>query len=342
MGPFGENIRNFNYIKYNIFLMPKRVLKDTGGHTSVSSNKRQKRAPRKSFKAIDKRLTNLSKKVNGLTSTHTFRRRLMGRVSAAQGKKANNSAFYLSKGFFVEATDQLRFFDPDNPGAPIEDALGVGSTSEHGSVRFKSVTSAITLRNNYFNSCNVRVYLLMAKTSIDVTPTSLMNDTNLTEFTAADHNENASSSDMYYVSDNPYLAKNYKICCMHKEYLCPGEQLTLRTPSKFTSPTKEHYSEGDPNQTARIYNKGDLCWYFEVYGILGHSNDAAAENEHALTEAKVDYQVLTTFKMEYNSGGARLTDFSYHDPANKASFTLGTDAISTEKHTPANVVNTHN
>lgn len=293
------------YVK-SAYKLYKNSVKKKSVKAPVKAIVYKKRVVKKSN--LNKRLNKLSKEVKRNRSHHTYRLRVTDACLSSANQQGFLSNGLLQDTYFDNAVAALRFFDPSNPATLVTADLGTSTYQQD--INFIKSSVTYTVRNNYQVPCYIRVFLCIPKVDTSLSPGTC--------FTSglADQGNPSTTNPRLYLTDSDLFDDIWKIHSSKKMLLMPGRQISL----SYSAPRSFEYDpsliDSHPSSYMRQYF---ACSSFvQVSGVVGHDTSL---DEQGTLAAGVDIMADITFKIEYNSGGAVLNDFTVSNASN--SFTNG-------------------
>lgn len=258
-------------------------------------------------KGLAKQVKSLQKQMNTNSGRFTYRIRSTGNVVASVNECNHTGISGWLPTNLEAAISSLPFFNPATPGTLTTADFTSGTYNKD--ILFRTLTSKLTLRNNYQIPCNIRVYKCVPKSATSITPT--------TAFTngLADQGAPASTSPLVFISDSEQFLDLYKIVRTDKAYLQPGDQYTVSDSDKNVIYDPSFLD----SQTATLDNKRykNFSYVVRVDGCLAHDSSAS---ERGQAQGAVDYQIDRIFHIQYDAG-VDLNYISVSDSSN--TFTNG-------------------
>lgn len=284
-----------------------RSYKSTRRRKYYKKKKSHRRCDNK-VKAVNKRVTKISRKVNKNLSTHIYRLRSTNSLIASANEQNSRSDSLLYDAVMDNAIAALRFFDPSNPTTLITSDLGTSTYAQD--ISFTKSVATMTIRNNYQVPCYVRAYICIPKVDTSLTPHSTWTSG------LADQGNPSVVFPKLFLTDSQLFHDIWKIDSSQKILLEPGQQVVL----SYASPRQFEYDPSLVDSHPSTYMKKFFACasFVQVTGVVAH--DTALDEQGAIGSG-VDILMDITFRIEYNSGGAALHDITVSDTSN--SFTNG-------------------
>lgn len=262
--------------------------------------KKQKRRVRREVKAVKaavkraktssccSRIAKLEKAMEASTSRHVKRHRETSRLIASAGGHAWGN--WLNTVANLEAAiDDLKFFDPSNPGTKIAVDFTAGTVDKSVNV---SERQSLLCRNNYGTPLRIEIWELNVKQNNSTAPTTLT-----TSGLSDNSNTLTQNHVLSKIGDYTDLNTLWYVKRLKKATLQPGEEIVVKRFVKGYkySPNKTDAVTG--TYTREAHNGGFLV---RIIGCIGH--DTAA-NEQNVLGCGIDVDYRHNYHITYDSGG---------------------------------------
>jgi len=219
-----------------------------------------------------------------------YRSHYSGNLSAFTFASDSVNAGLFSTGYIESALNNLKYFDPSNPGTLIVASASSGTYSRNSLI--ESMTNKLTFRNNYSTPVDVRVYHCMAK-----------DDTNIDVTTAWDNNvaRGSNLATRYklgqYPTDYEGVTDLWNLKVAYSGIMQPGAQQSVSHHEKTFE-----YSSSTVDSHSLSYQKEYKAqmYLIVIQGIIGHNNI----NDTQVTNLKcgLDYHGTITMNVKYSAG----------------------------------------
>ncbi len=261
---------------------------------------RKHRRVRKGRKAnLPKQVHQIKKQVKALriqadnaTSTLVYRERFIETV-LPEDNEVDFTSMSLSSIFGIKrALVNVSYFDPSSPSTLIVADLDAPAYQQK--ILFKSLHGNMTCRNNYVVPCRCTIYLWLPKFMTSLEPLSI--------YTVGmiDQGNPDINDPLVFPTDCIQLKYLWKLKKHQTRILQPGQQMKM---SHSAAPFNYDPSFNDTENHDFYPQWGGASWFVRVTGLVAH---AGASTELGTSACGVDCMFDTTYKIEYNSGGADL------------------------------------
>lgn len=245
-------------------------------------------------KKLEKAVKTIQSRVNTSLSTYINRVNGAGRIVSAANQNTLTSFVFGNLTHLEGHIDNLKYFNPSAPGTLITADLTGATYSQD--IRM-NIHGKIEFRNNYIVPCDIAVYLCTVKQDTNINPSTAVTNG------LADVGNPDSTSPFVWPTDSPQLTDLWKIESTKKIRLEPGQGFTTSHNSGWFD-----YDTSLADSHALAHQKGYKCfaWLFRIQGVIGH--DDTSTTLFGLLPGGVDYTWTRTGKVQYNSGGADITN----------------------------------
>lgn len=285
----------------------KRTYKPRRYVKVINRRKAYRSRRRTGYKALSRRIANLSKSMKSDQAVHTHRRRDFLQVGCNVNQVSNTGISSINTTNLEAAMANLRYYDPSVPGTLVTADASTGTYTRQ--VHFQSVTQKLVVRNNYQVPVRYTIYACTPKNDTNITAPSFYSS-GVTDQTIGPM---AVTSPLLYLTDIKQVTDNWNIHRVKSGLMEPGRQT-------YTSHTTKPFDYDPSNVDAhnlQFQKKYQAFQYIiRLEGVFGHDTAAA---EATSLQGQVEMFVDTKFVMTYDAG-VNLVDFSEDNNAS-ASFT---------------------
>jgi len=266
----------------------RSTAKRRGGYAA-----RQSITKKPTVRKLAKKVQTLTREVNSSRAELLYHVRSTGRVLSAVNQTTHLEILALGVTAYENAAAQQRYFDSAAPGTLVTADGSSGTYSRK--CHFKSVYSAVEVRNNYQVPCKIVAYICAPKEDTSLSPTTCFTNG------LADVGNPASTSPMVHFTDSPQLLSQWRLVKTIKKALAPGQTCN------FSHATKDiFYDPSVVDSVTSTYQPKYKCFsiVLRVEGVYGHDTSADEQGQLA---AGIDWAVHTKITCHYDAGA----DFTY-------------------------------
>ncbi len=249
-------------------------------------------------KSLRSELRKIKTSMNKDMATHTHRKRVTSRLLNTQNVATYSSHNEQSQSTIEAAMAAFRYYNPAVPGTLTTADASTGTYSRD--IYVKSITSKLTIRNNYQIPCRIKVYCVRPKSDTNVT--------GLTQFTngMTDQGNPSAASPLIHLTDSDQFNEQYSIVKSIGKVLAAGQICSL---SHYVKPFYYDPSNYDSHTLAYQTKFKAFQFIVRLEGVLAH--DTAAD-EQGFSNSGIDILVDTKWVFQYDAG-VNLNDFSIAD-----------------------------
>lgn len=249
--------------------------------------KTKRKTTTKKLQRMSKKLTKLSIKANAGIGSHTHRIATQADVLSADNT-ATYTYFSLNTPGILETHIALfRYYDSNTNTVVTRNISSLGNSQK---IRCVGSYHKLTVRGNFQSAGIFTVYHWQCK---DDTNSTLEN---LRTAGLTDVGNPTASSPEVYPTDSPYLTSQFRIVKKYSFRLEPGMEKTMyfKTGGFFYNPG---LNDTQADGFVPAYHSGSIM--IRHHGVTCHST---AAGQHGLMKSNYDYQLVSTYKYEYEAG----------------------------------------
>lgn len=312
----------------NIGYKHKRMNKSKSKSVKKMPTKR-KRIP-KGKTQVDKRqdakLKQIVAKQNSTEAIHIRRRRDVQRIKAENKECIHYSCDSINKCDVLElAMNQLRYYDPSDPANLTLSNPSTGTYTRI--INVDSVSSKLTLRNNYIVPAKIKVYLCTVRKDTNSDPVSwyangIADEAFLNTATAGVPDATSGTDPLLYLTDIRQVTEMWNVKLLKSTILQAGHQCSV---SHSVGGIRYDPALYDVHSLAFLKSNKAFCFVVRVEGVIGHTETL----QMATSAAAVDVFWDTKYVFRYE-GGSSVRDISTDDNQSATitgSLFIGNDAV---------------
>lgn len=258
----------------------------------------------KGKKPLAKEVSALKKDFKKGQSIYTYKAYGSTDLASAVASMAQTSVAGFNVSQMQTALTTVPIYDPSTNDTVPED---FSSGTYNRELNIKSITSGLTVRNNYQVPCDVRIYLLKAKTQSTTAPTTLYSDGIADQYRTTGDVAPASTFPDIYPTEIDMLTSQFTIKLLKHKFLEAGQQISASHSEKDISFNPAVYDTTSLNYS-RQYKT--FVFLVRIQGAIAHDTVA---DQQGITPCQVDIEHYKILKLMYDAGGVKLNDYFITD-----------------------------